>query len=137
MIVRVKPGRPMSRRAPLPPRRRGIRRRLDDAARDAAAERAAEWAATKQLAWTAWGYRCAVGRDLLTLEACHGHHRLMRSAGGPDTLLNCLPVCGPCHERIHRGGDTSYDNGWLVRAWLRPDDVPILAAPPRGPYPRL
>jgi hypothetical protein len=73
-----------------------------------------------------------VGRDPLPFEACHGHHRLMRSAGGPDTLANCLPVCHRCHRRIHDNRDgRSYDNGWLVRAWLRPEDVPILGDPRR------
>lgn len=118
------------KRTPL--RARRSRRRPDEDERDAAAERAAAWAATKQEAWLGWGQRCAVGRQLIDLHAVHGHHRLMRSAGGPDTVANCLPVCHRCHRRIHENADAkSYDNGWLVRAWLLPEDVAILGDPRR------
>lgn len=51
------------------------------------------------------------------VEASHGHHRKRRSQGGPDTAENVLPVCGPCHWRIH-GPDAvlARSAGWLLRS---------------------
>lgn len=104
---------------PTPPRKPQSREQRD---------LAAQWALIRAEAWGLWSGRCAVRGDPLPWEQCHGHHRLMKSAGGPNTLVNCLPVCARCHERIHRAGDAAYDAGWLVRSWLDPADVPVLTS---------
>lgn len=83
------------------------------------------WAEAKEEAWEAWGRCCALHGVFLPWEQMLGHHRLMRSAGGPDTAINCLPLCFTAHEAVHLGGDGSYDRGLLVRSWLDPADVPV------------
>lgn len=30
-----------------------------------------------------------------------GHHRLLRSQGGPDLVANCAALCRACHSRCH------------------------------------
>ena len=51
------------------------------------------------------------------------HHRQQRSCGGQDVLSNLVHVDRMCHDRIHDTND--YDDGWLVRSWDDPRDVPI------------
>lgn len=117
--------------APVAPLQRTgrLKRGSGPSSRPSAAQRDSwqQWAAVKVQAWELWGRRCVPHGHPLAWEAMHGHHRLMRSAGGPDSLANCLPVCHEAHEAIHRAGNPSYDRGHLVRSWGRPDTWPIHA----------
>ncbi len=42
------------------------------------------------------------------------HHKLMRSAGGPDTPDNLVHTCPACHLYVHRNPSWSYRVGWLL-----------------------
>jgi predicted restriction endonuclease len=50
-------------------------------------------------------------------RAVHGHHRKRRSQGGPDTAVNVIPVCSPCHEWVHSFVDKSIMLGLLIPSW--------------------
>lgn len=45
----------------------------------------------------------------------HTHHVLPRSAGGPDTKANALPVSDAHHRWIHEHPELSYNLGLLER----------------------
>lgn len=49
----------------------------------------------------------------VTRPADHWHHLLPRSAGGPNTAENLIPVCFTCHRWIHDHPAASYEAGWL------------------------
>ena len=58
--------------------------------------------------------------DVHYLPACtgryeHTHHILPRSAGGPDTRANALPVSNVHHIYIHANPEESYRLGLLER----------------------
>lgn len=44
-----------------------------------------------------------------------GHHKLMRSHGGKNTLANIAWLCRDCHSHIHLNPAWSYETGWLIR----------------------
>ncbi|ALA48482.1 HNH endonuclease [Mycobacterium phage Lolly9] len=66
---------------------------------------------------TAWGN--------LTL-----HHRKKRSQGGLWTADNCVLLCGHgttgCHGWIEHHPDLAEAQGWHVRPWQEPSEVPVL-----------
>lgn len=55
----------------------------------------------------------------------HIHHRKLRSQGGKDTVVNCVHICHKCHDYIHRNSGRAYANGWLVRAFMEPENTPF------------
>lgn len=59
------------------------------------------------------------------------HHRRPRGMGGSDNTIiglasNALLLHPNCHEWIERNRTAAVKNGWLVRSWDDPADVPIL-----------
>ncbi|ALF00373.1 HNH endonuclease [Mycobacterium phage Archie] len=58
------------------------------------------------------------------------HHRLKRSHGGLWTADNCVLLCGTgvqgCHGWIEHNANAASDEGWHVRAWEIPAQVPVL-----------
>jgi 5-methylcytosine-specific restriction endonuclease McrA len=81
--------------------------------------------------WTC--VRCGV--DVSGAYVYSIHHRKLRSQGGPNTPENLITLCGTgttfCHGYVHAHPEEAYEAGWLVRAWLRPEDVPIVGDPRR------
>lgn len=59
--------------------------------------------------------RC--GKMVRTMDA---HHRLQKSLGGADVLINLVKVCRQCHDKIHeqRRESREYEAGWLLRSWM-------------------
>lgn len=43
-----------------------------------------------------------------------GHHRKLRSQGGPDTIVNCAALCRTCHEWAHRNPEKARERGLIV-----------------------
>jgi len=70
--------------------------------------------------------------DSLT-EGAAFHHRLPRSAGGGESLINLMLVHHSCHNvapgSIHQNPARSYRMGHLVHRGSDPADMPILTAP--------
>lgn len=58
-------------------------------------------------------------------RATHVHHRKLQSQGGRHELANLLHLSARCHDAVHRGGDQSYDDGYLVRRWAEPANIPV------------
>ena len=66
------------------------------------------------------------------------HHRLYRSRGGRDEVVNILHLAGPgntgkCHGRAHNDPEATVE-GWSVASWDDPADKPVLY---RGRWVRL
>ena len=53
---------------------------------------------TKRKACELFNYRCA---NCGSSQLDDPHHIRYRSENGKGVLTNCLPVCRPCHNRIH------------------------------------
>ena len=53
------------------------------------------------------------------------HHRLLRKHGGKGTVQNGLAVHHSCHntstDSIHLNPKKSYEMGWLVKSWDKPE----------------
>ena len=54
-------------------------------------------------------------QDIVLCEACGKkatdiHHLVPRSLGGQDTIINLCALCRSCHNRVHDGGDTNFNN---------------------------
>lgn len=75
----------------------------------------AEWKrVTNQRRMQVFG-RCEIGIHGICLgRGSQGHHRKLRSAGGGNTLCNCLWVCGPCHSAIHDSPALAREHGWII-----------------------
>jgi len=58
--------------------------------------------------------------------AIHTHHRKLRSQGGDESAENLLRVCLECHTRIHAEPAEAYANGWLVKSFQNPAEVPVV-----------
>ncbi|AYD82300.1 HNH endonuclease [Mycobacterium phage Wamburgrxpress] len=58
------------------------------------------------------------------------HHRLKRSHGGLWTPDNCVLICGTgtqgCHQWVEEHADAAAVEGWHVRPWQYPAEVPVL-----------
>ncbi|ASR87451.1 HNH endonuclease [Mycobacterium phage Lewan] len=58
------------------------------------------------------------------------HHRQKRSQGGLWTAENCVLVCGHgttgCHGWIEHHPAQAETQGWHVRPWQNPADIPLL-----------
>ncbi|ALA06582.1 HNH endonuclease [Mycobacterium phage Lumos] len=58
------------------------------------------------------------------------HHRKKRSQGGLWTPDNCVLLCGHgttgCHGWIEHHPDRAEAQGWHVRPWQEPSEVPVL-----------
>jgi hypothetical protein len=67
--------------------------------------------------------RCGAGFNLSY------HHRLKRSQGGDWVPQNIVLVCGSgttgCHGWIEHNPDRAGRDGWHVRPWEDPEDIPI------------
>lgn len=72
--------------------------------------------------------RCGLGVGLAHGEC---HHRLRRAHGGPDSAFNCIWLCGPCHEHIHKNPAQSYRLGFLVPSWADFRQWPVCTYPDR------
>lgn len=68
--------------------------------------RTPEWRALRSACLERDGYRCTVpgcgSTDRLTAD-----HITPRRRGGPDTLDNLRTLCGSCHSRVTRQGNTA------------------------------
>lgn len=57
------------------------------------------------------------------------HHRWKRGQGGPWSGSNCVALCGSgttgCHGWVESHPDLAEIDGWHVRPWRNPADVPI------------
>jgi hypothetical protein len=49
------------------------------------------------------GYTCQSGRKAKHSAKLHVHHKVFRSQGGTDALLNLITLCEVCHDALHRG----------------------------------
>lgn len=59
------------------------------------------------------------------------HHRLFKSRGGQDFVVNLLHLCGSgnmlgCHGAAHMGGSAAEDIGWAIRSGGSPADVQVV-----------
>lgn len=61
--------------------------------------------------------------------AGHIHHRKRRSQGGDNSPANLVPLCVLCHDWVHRNPEQAYREGWLVRSWQDPAEVPAVPLP--------
>lgn len=64
-------------------------------------------------------------RGVCTNQGFHWHHRKLRSQGGEHTVENGLYICHACHEYIHAHPKESYEKGWLVKSFGKPETVPV------------
>lgn len=73
------------------------------------------------------GYACVrCGRECLPSQSPDIHHRLARSAGGPDTMSNLITLCRPCHTTVHgRSEYDAYDGYWIRSGLLGPTDIAV------------
>lgn len=44
-------------------------------------------------------------------------------------LANLVSVCRQCHQEIHENPAESYENGFLIQWWMRPEKVPLVVKP--------
>lgn len=62
--------------------------------------------------------------------ATNRHHRKRKSQGGDDSPENVIDLCGSgttgCHGWVHANPAQAYEQGWLVKSWQNPAEVPIL-----------
>lgn len=59
-------------------------------------------------------------------RATEWHHRKARSQGGLWLPSNGLHLDHQCHMEITDTRAVFYDNGWLVKSWQNPAEVPVL-----------
>ena len=71
--------------------------------------------------------RCGVHASVRGLTL---HHRVKRSQGGPWTTQNCVMLCGHgtigCHGWVEHNPDDAEKQGFHVRPWNDPAEIPIL-----------
>lgn len=69
--------------------------------------------------------RCCRGSGSLTV-----HHRKKRSQGGLWTPDNCVLLCGHgtagCHGWVEHNPDAACAEGFHVRPWQQPSQIPVL-----------
>ena len=60
------------------------------------------------------------------------HHRKLRSQSSKQEVhlpQNLIVLCGSgttgCHGWVHANPAESYEQGWLVRSWQSPEEVPV------------
>lgn len=53
------------------------------------------------------------------------HHRQLRSQGGTWALSNVAALCGYCHREVHGEPERAYAEGWLVKSYDDPAEVPV------------
>jgi 5-methylcytosine-specific restriction endonuclease McrA len=81
------------------------------------------WLAVRQQGFQRSGYcceRCGVPRQHAFGGVLHGHHRLLRSRGGPDELANCAILCAVCHEWVHKHDEAATELGYIVASGSEP-----------------
>jgi hypothetical protein len=61
----------------------------------------------------AGGY-CDLCRKRLPVDTWQCHHRLLRSRGGTDSLVNLIALHTNCHTWIHNHPTWADDNGFMV-----------------------
>jgi hypothetical protein len=122
----MKRGKPPKRREPLvsvPPRPKPAWAGGEDP------EAWAAWEAIRQQAHDRAGGLCEAGitdqcrergRDFTRLGGHQGHHRQLRSRGGPDTIENVVAVCGYCHKWVHEHPRKATELGLMVRSGADP-----------------
>lgn len=70
-----------------------------------------------------WCERCGLS------YANNAHHRKNRSQGGQDVLSNLLLLCGSgttgCHGYVTEHPEDACNNGWSVKPWHNPADIPV------------
>lgn len=58
------------------------------------------------------------------------HHRKKRSQGGQWDPINIVALCGHgtagCHGWVEHNPNKAADQGWHVRPWRDPADIPVL-----------
>lgn len=59
--------------------------------------------------------RCELRTPACVIRGDQCHHLLPRSAGGADSIANCVWVCDPCHRHAHANPAEAYRRGWMVR----------------------
>jgi 5-methylcytosine-specific restriction endonuclease McrA len=62
-------------------------------------------------------------------EGWAAHHRKLRSQGGKDTLDNVVALHHECHnlgtKSVHLNPKQSYEDGFMVKSWANPDEMPL------------
>lgn len=88
-----------------------------------------EWADVRLQAAARAGWRCERCGAGLHGEFA-GHHRKLRSQGGPDTIVNAVALCHDCHtlapEAVHRQVAQARADGWIVRREADPAQVAVI-----------
>lgn len=85
--------------------------------------------ATRQLVIERDGKRCLRCSSPAWLTI---HHRKGRGGSNPHAAENCVLLCMPCHEHIHRNPQESYADGWMVRRLGDDDPAEIPIRTPHG-----
>ena len=80
--------------------------------------------------------RAALERDEYLCQKClrpatQVHHRRPKKSGGTSDpeinfgLANLISLCLEDHAWIHAHPKISYEEGWLIHSWQRPEDVEL------------
>lgn len=59
-------------------------------------------------------------------EATDWHHRMNRSVLGKWDASNGLHLCRLCHTTVTETKPEWFANGWCVKSWDNPADIPVL-----------
>jgi hypothetical protein len=126
---------PAVRRSPMPPRRAALRSRSTLARRaiTTTATTSAYEAEFRRMrpqiiarAGGACEARFATDCTGRTGPSSPVHHRKLRTQGGPNSDVNLMAVCVPCHAEIHARPPRSRRAGMLVPSWADPAEIPIV-----------
>lgn len=66
--------------------------------------------------------------EFMNFPFCTGHGQVIhhrKISGREHTVVNCVHICQPCHEWVHRNPAESYRLGWLVKMGYAPESVPV------------
>lgn len=66
------------------------------------------------------------GDDGETVHVFDGHHRLLRSQGGPDTLTNCVALHRLCHSWAHHNPEKARELGLIVPRGHSPETWAVI-----------
>ncbi len=65
------------------------------------------------------GGACEIGMPSCLGIAREGHHRVLRSQGGPSDVPELIfHLCANCHSAVHRNPEKSIENGWIIPGWV-------------------
>lgn len=58
---------------------------------------------------------CELRTPVCTKRGTECHHLILRSAGGEDSLGNCVWTCPDCHRFAHAHPALAVERGWIRR----------------------